>query len=54
MLTTPERSTAKAVPSGSRELLAGRKYAIDYFQREYKWEKKQVSELLEDLVDNRI
>lgn len=34
-----------------RELLAGRKYAIDYFQREYKWEKKQVSELLEDLVD---
>src|SRR5437660_2285330 len=34
-----------------RELLAGRKYSIDYFQREYKWEKKQVFELLEDLVD---
>jgi len=34
-----------------RELLAGRKYSIDYFQREYKWEKKQVSELLEDLID---
>jgi uncharacterized protein with ParB-like and HNH nuclease domain len=34
-----------------RELLAGRKYSIDYFQREYKWEKKQVSELLEDLAD---
>jgi hypothetical protein len=28
------------------ELLAGLKYAIDYFQQEYKWEKKQVSELL--------
>jgi Protein of unknown function DUF262/Protein of unknown function (DUF1524) len=34
-----------------RELLAGRKYSIDYFQREYKWEKKQVAELLEDLAD---
>jgi hypothetical protein len=33
-----------------RELLHGRKYAIDYYQREYKWEKKQVAELIEDLV----
>jgi uncharacterized protein with ParB-like and HNH nuclease domain len=32
-----------------RELLAGRKYAIDYYQREYKWQQKQVTELLEDL-----
>lgn len=29
-----------------RELLAGRKYSIDYYQREYKWQTKQVSELL--------
>jgi len=34
-----------------RELLAGRKYSIDYYQREYKWQKKQVAELLEDLAD---
>jgi len=29
-----------------RELLAGQKYAIDYYQREYKWQKKQVDELI--------
>lgn len=34
-----------------RELLAGRKYSIDYYQREYKWQRKQVSELLDDLAD---
>ena len=33
-----------------RELLAGRKYSIDYYQREYKWRQKQVTELLEDLA----
>ncbi len=32
-----------------RELLDGVKYTIDYYQREYKWETKQVKELLEDL-----
>jgi hypothetical protein len=34
-----------------REILAGRKYAIDYYQREYKWEQKQVAELIDDLAD---
>jgi hypothetical protein len=34
-----------------RELLAGRKYSIDYYQREYKWQHKQVAELLDDLAD---
>ncbi|MBC7293035.1 MAG: DUF262 domain-containing protein, partial [Thermoleophilia bacterium] len=33
-----------------RELLAGRKYSIDYYQREYKWQTKQVAELLGDLA----
>ena len=33
-----------------RELLAGRKYSIDYYQREYKWQQKQVAELIDDLV----
>ena len=32
-----------------RELLAGRKYSIDYYQREYKWRTKQVAELIDDL-----
>jgi hypothetical protein len=31
--------------------LAGRKYSIDYYQREYKWQQKQVAELLDDLAD---
>jgi uncharacterized protein with ParB-like and HNH nuclease domain len=25
-----------------RDLLSGRKYSVDYYQREYKWETKQV------------
>jgi hypothetical protein len=33
-----------------RELLAGRKYSIDYYQREYKWQTKQVAELVDDLA----
>ena len=32
-----------------RELLANRKYSIDYYQREYKWQTKQVAELIDDL-----
>ena len=33
-----------------RELLKGIKYSIDYYQREYKWEDKQVRELIDDLA----
>ena len=32
-----------------RELLKGVKYAIDYYQREYKWRDKQIRELVDDL-----
>lgn len=32
-----------------RDLLAGRKYSIDYYQREYKWQQKQLAELIDDL-----
>lgn len=34
-----------------RALLSGAKYAVDYYQREYKWETKQVAELLNDLAE---
>ena len=34
-----------------RELLKGVKYSIDYYQREYKWQDKQVRELIDDLSD---
>ena len=33
-----------------RALLANSKYAIDYYQREYRWQTKQVVELIEDLA----
>ena len=32
-----------------RELLQDVKYSIDYYQREYRWEAKQVRELIDDL-----
>ena len=30
-----------------RSMLGGSKFAIDYYQREYRWETKQVAELIE-------
>lgn len=41
------RGLAKSI----RGLLGGAKFAIDYYQREYRWESKQVVELIEDLND---
>ena len=41
------RGDAKCV----RALLSGTKFAIDYYQREYRWERKQVRELIEDLTE---
>ncbi len=34
-----------------RELLGGAKFAIDYYQREYRWQTKHITELLNDLTD---
>ena len=33
-----------------REILSARKFYIDYYQREYKWQTKQVEELINDLI----
>lgn len=33
-----------------RELLSDTKYGIDYYQREYKWQTKQIVELVSDLT----
>src|SRR5688572_26469473 len=50
-MTTPTRPPREIDGKGrsNRELLTGRKYSIDYYQREYKWQQKQVSELIDDL-----
>jgi uncharacterized protein with ParB-like and HNH nuclease domain len=50
---TTERRQPRAVDGKGRtvrELLAARKYSIDYYQRDYKWQSKQVAELLDDLA----
>ena len=39
-------ASAKSIAS----LLNGKKYQIDYYQREYKWASKQVAELVADLT----
>jgi hypothetical protein len=49
---TNERRQSREVDGKGRtvrELLSGRKYSIDYYQREYKWRSKQVTELIDDL-----
>lgn len=35
-----------------RDLLNAKKYSIDFYQREYKWESKQIGELIDDLATN--
>ena len=52
-MTTPKRPPREIDGKGRtvRELLAGRKYSIDYYQREYKWQQKQVAELIDDLAN---
>ena len=32
------------------ELLAGARYALQYYQREYSWQTKQVTDLVDDLT----
>ena len=41
------RGDAKSI----RALLSGAKFSVDYYQREYRWETKQIAELLEDLSE---
>src|SRR5689334_22719863 len=53
MIATERRQPREIDGKGKtvRELLAGRKYSIDYYQREYKWQTKQVAELIDDLAN---
>lgn len=34
-----------------RDILHSKKYTIDFFQREYKWEKKHIEQLLIDVEE---
>lgn len=50
-MATEEQSSRAIDGKGRsvRELLGNRKYSIDYYQRDYKWQKKQLTELIDDL-----
>ncbi len=48
--STSEQREIHGISRSVRELLKGMKYSIDYYQREYKWQSKQVEELLDDLT----
>ncbi len=44
----------KAIDGKARtisEILKGKRYGIDFYQREYRWQRKQVKELIDDLTD---
>lgn len=51
-MTTPSRPPREIDGKGRsiRELLAGRKYSIDDYQREYKWQQKQVAEQIDECL----
>jgi uncharacterized protein with ParB-like and HNH nuclease domain len=34
-----------------RQILQGQRYDIDYYQREYRWQRKQIQELVDDLTE---
>src|SRR5690625_3155716 len=48
-MTDTDRSI-QGVAKTVSEILANQKYAIDYYQREYKWQAKQLRELIGDLT----
>lgn len=52
-MTTPnsEQREIHGISKTVRDLLQGMKYSIDYYQREYKWQTKQVEELISDLTN---
>jgi hypothetical protein len=48
-MNDPDRSI-DGVAKTIAEVLEKKKYSIDYYQREYKWESKQIAELVADLT----
>lgn len=50
MTTADQRSTINGYARTVRDLLSNRRYGLEYYQREYSWERTQVEELLIDLT----
>ena len=40
----------KSTPRNLQQLLQNAKYSIDNYQREYRWQQRQIEELLDDLT----
>jgi uncharacterized protein with ParB-like and HNH nuclease domain len=49
-VTDNEKRAIQGLAKNVRTLLSGQKYTIDFYQREFKWTTKQVSELVVDLT----
>ena len=39
-----------AVVRTVRDLLENKRYKLDYYQREYRWEERHIEELIDDLI----
>jgi uncharacterized protein with ParB-like and HNH nuclease domain len=39
-------------PRNISELLNEKRYVLDFYQREFKWERKHIEELIDDLESN--
>src|SRR6266700_6433508 len=50
MLDRDQRREIDGKGRNIRKLLNARRYSIDYYQREYKWQLKNVAELIDDLT----
>ena len=49
-MNTTSNKTILAKEYSLKEVLADKKYIVDYFQREYTWERLQIEQLVEDLT----
>jgi hypothetical protein len=50
MVATPVAEKIDAYPRTVRQLLSGRKYKLDYFQRDYLWRERDIEDLIDDLT----
>jgi len=50
MVSTPAAEKIDAYPRTVRQLLSGRKYKLDYFQRDYLWRERDIEDLIDDLT----
>jgi hypothetical protein len=49
MLDTPAAEKIDAYPRTVRQLLSGRKYTLEYYQRDYLWRERDIEDLIDDL-----